>query len=116
MSLGRSIWWQGRQSAGLDATGGLLHTLGLGGFLPFDVTAILVSNEGQPIALDNFDGLGRWRTTQNDRPIDAAVTLPGGESFDGPAQFKAYLRTEHDLFVRLKALADPVLRFAGFLI
>jgi len=35
-------------------------------------------------ALENFDASGRYRTTENGKPIDASATL-WGQSFDGPA-------------------------------
>ena len=47
-------------------------------------------------ALDNFDVLGRWRTRDGEAPIDATGTLPGGESFDGPAELKDVLLGRKD--------------------
>jgi len=35
-------------------------------------------------ALDNFDGLGKWRDADGDEVIDPAGTLPDGTKFDGP--------------------------------
>jgi len=35
-------------------------------------------------ALDNFDGLGKWRDADGDEVIDPAGTLPDGTAFDGP--------------------------------
>jgi hypothetical protein len=34
-------------------------------------------------ALENFDAIGAWRTTDGEDPIDASGELPGGERFDG---------------------------------
>ena len=34
--------------------------------------------------LENFDGVGRWRTTENDKPIDATGVLVGTNEADGP--------------------------------
>jgi hypothetical protein len=34
-------------------------------------------------ALENFDGMGKWRTTENGMPIDTQVTLATGSDFDG---------------------------------
>jgi hypothetical protein len=56
--------------------------------------------DGFGMALENFSGDGAWRTEELQRPINASVTLPTGESFDGPAQLKAYLLGKRDLFVR----------------
>lgn len=35
-------------------------------------------------ALDNFDGLGKWRDAEGDEAIDPSGTLPDGTKFDGP--------------------------------
>jgi hypothetical protein len=34
-------------------------------------------------ALENYDGVGRWRTTENGKPIDVAGGLPDGSKFEG---------------------------------
>ena len=34
--------------------------------------------------LENFDGIGAWRTADGTVPIDASGTLPDGRSFTGP--------------------------------
>ncbi|MFM8634649.1 MAG: DUF1592 domain-containing protein, partial [Planctomycetia bacterium] len=44
------------------------------------------------LALENFDGIGGWRTADADQPIDASGTLPGGGSFSGPVELAALLR------------------------
>ena len=37
-------------------------------------------------ALENFDGIGKWRARDEDgAPIDAAAALPDGTTFDGPS-------------------------------
>ena len=51
-------------------------------------------------ALENFDVLGRWRTEDAGKPIDAKGELPDGTVFDGPDQLKAALMRKKDLFVR----------------
>jgi hypothetical protein len=35
-------------------------------------------------ALENFDPIGQWRTTDADTPIDASAELPDGTAFEGP--------------------------------
>jgi hypothetical protein len=51
-------------------------------------------------ALENFDGVGRWRTRgEADTPIDTAATLPDGTSFDGPVELKALLESRREAFV-----------------
>ena len=44
-------------------------------------------------ALENFDGIGRWRDREGELPIDASGVLPDGHSFEGPGQLKAVLST-----------------------
>jgi hypothetical protein len=51
-------------------------------------------------ALENYDVLGRWRTEDGGKPIDAKGQMPDGTTFDGPDQLKAALMAKKDLFVR----------------
>ena len=51
-------------------------------------------------ALENFDGIGRWRTMDGTTPIDASGALPDGTAFDGPAEFRAALVERRGEFVR----------------
>jgi hypothetical protein len=51
-------------------------------------------------ALENYDVLGRWRTEEAGKPIDAKGELPDGTTFEGPDQLKAALMGKKDLFVR----------------
>ena len=41
--------------------------------------------------LENFDAIGRWRSTQGGEPVDASGVLPDGAKFDGPRQLRAVL-------------------------
>ena len=50
--------------------------------------------------LENYDVLGRWRTEDDGKPIDARGELPDGTSFDGPDQLRAVLLGKKDLFIR----------------
>ena len=52
-------------------------------------------------ALENFDGLGRWRdsTGAGTGPIDAAGVLPDGSTFDGPAGLREVLLGRKEQFV-----------------
>jgi len=61
--------------------------------------------------LENFDALGRWRTSEDGRAIDASGVLPGGARFSGPAELKkVLLATRQDAFVR--NLAERLLTYA----
>jgi hypothetical protein len=42
-------------------------------------------------ALENFDGVGKWRAKDGDSSIDASGKLPDGTVFDGPAGLKKLL-------------------------
>jgi len=44
--------------------------------------------------LENFDAIGRFRTKQAGKPIDAKGELPGGAIVDGPVELKRYLKSE----------------------
>jgi hypothetical protein len=61
-------------------------------------------------ALENYDVMGRWRTTDAGKPIDAKGELPDGTTFDGPDQLKAVLMAKKDLFIR--NLVSKVLGYA----
>jgi hypothetical protein len=51
-------------------------------------------------SLENYDVLGRWRTTDAGMPVDAKGELPDGTKFDGPQELKAVLLSRKDVFVR----------------
>ena len=42
-------------------------------------------------SLENFNGIGAWRTHEDGTPIDAASTLPHGEGFEGPTGLRSLL-------------------------
>ncbi len=46
-------------------------------------------------ALENYDGIGAWRNTDNGVAIDASGKLPDGAEFTGPAGLKNLLLTQH---------------------
>ncbi len=48
--------------------------------------------------LENFDGLGRWRDTEQGQPIDASGSLPSGDQFQGPEELKQVLLRRADEF------------------
>jgi len=61
--------------------------------------------------LENFDGIGRFRESENGKPIDNSGRLPDGTSFTGPAELKQYiLSSKKDDFVR--TLCEKMLAFA----
>jgi hypothetical protein len=61
--------------------------------------------------LENFDAIGRWRSTDaNGKPVDSSATLPGGKSFSTPAELKDVVLSSGDLFLR--NLARKMLAYA----
>ncbi|MBI1760995.1 MAG: DUF1592 domain-containing protein [Acidobacteria bacterium] len=51
-------------------------------------------------ALENYDGIGKWRMKDAGQPIDASGKLPDGTTFNGPAELKQILLKSHrDEFV-----------------
>ncbi|MBI3895447.1 MAG: DUF1592 domain-containing protein [Acidobacteria bacterium] len=52
-------------------------------------------------ALENFDAIGRWRTTIGaaSTPIDVSGELPDGTKFDGPAELRKILLSHPEQFV-----------------
>ena len=50
--------------------------------------------------LENFDAIGRWRTEQGGKPVDATGELPSGEKFAGPLELREMLVKRHDEFLR----------------
>ncbi len=52
-------------------------------------------------ALENFDAIGAWRTSESGAPIDSTGTLPSGVQFRGVAGLRQVLTTTYrDQFVR----------------
>jgi cytochrome c551/c552 len=51
------------------------------------------------LALENFDGMGRWRTMDAGFPIDASGQLVDGTPLDGPASLRKALLDRPEAFV-----------------
>jgi len=70
------------------------------------------------LALENYDAIGAWRTQQNGEEfrgkntplINAAGSLPNGQTFDGPEQFKQLLVAQKDRFSQ--GLTEKMLTYA----
>ncbi len=50
-------------------------------------------------AMENFDPLGQWRTSDEGHPVDTAGTMPDGSKFDGVAGLRTALLSKSDVFV-----------------
>jgi len=59
--------------------------------------------------LENFDGIGGWRTQDNKQAIDPSGVLPGGEKFAGPTELRKVLIGKADLFRR--CFAEKLITF-----
>jgi uncharacterized protein DUF1592/uncharacterized protein DUF1588/uncharacterized protein DUF1587/uncharacterized protein DUF1585/uncharacterized protein DUF1595/cytochrome c len=51
-------------------------------------------------SLENFDLIGRWRTSEGGAPIDATSQLVDGTPLDGPASLRRALLARSDVLVR----------------
>lgn len=61
-------------------------------------------------SLEQFDAVGRWRTMEEGKPVDAAGGLPDGSEFDGVAGLEKALMQRPELFVR--TLTEKLFVFA----
>jgi hypothetical protein len=61
-------------------------------------------------ALENFDAVGMWRTTQGAIPIDASGELPDGTRFHGPAELRQILLSKREQFV--ETVTEKLLTYA----
>jgi hypothetical protein len=50
-------------------------------------------------SMENFDAIGRWRTTEGNAPIDVSGALPDGTKFQGVAELQKILVGRPQLFV-----------------
>jgi len=60
-------------------------------------------------ALENFDGIGKWRTSDGPNPIDNSAELPGGRKFVGADGLKKVIREHRDY---PRAVATKLLTYA----
>lgn len=61
-------------------------------------------------SLENFDAVGRWRTLEEGKPLDASGGLPDGSKFTGVAGLEAGLLNRPEVFVG--TLTEKLLTFA----
>jgi hypothetical protein len=52
------------------------------------------------VALENFDGIGRWRAADNGARIDPEAQLADGTNVAGPADLRAAILRRPDMFAR----------------
>jgi hypothetical protein len=51
-------------------------------------------------ALENFDAVGKWRTSSDGAPIDASATFPDGTTFNGIAGLRTLVASHKEDFAR----------------
>jgi hypothetical protein len=62
-------------------------------------------------ALENFDGVGKWRTVDAGEPINASGAMPDGTTFRGPAEVRqVLLQKQPEQFA--STVADRLLTYA----
>ncbi len=63
------------------------------------------------LSLENFDGIGRWRTrTEGFAPLDVTGSLPDGSAYEGVDGLKATLLSRPELFVT--TVSEKLLAYA----
>lgn len=62
------------------------------------------------LSFEHFDAVGKWRDSEQGRPIDASGSLPGGVALNGAGDVKKTILARSDQFV--EALAGKVLTYA----
>jgi hypothetical protein len=50
-------------------------------------------------ALENFDAIGKWRSTEDGTPVDSSAALPDGTKFEGVAGLRKLLLGRREQFV-----------------
>jgi mono/diheme cytochrome c family protein len=61
-------------------------------------------------SLENFDGIGLWRSHDEGTPVDASAQLFDGTKINGPAGLRDWLAAYHDQFVEV--VAEKLLTYA----
>jgi hypothetical protein len=62
------------------------------------------------LSLENFDAIGRWRTSDAGQPVDASGVLLDGTKVDGPRELRQALMAQKNQFVN--AVTDKLLTYA----
>jgi hypothetical protein len=56
--------------------------------------------DGLGFGLENYDGIGKWRTLDGKFPVDATGVLPNGRTFSTPAEMRTELKSQLPQFAR----------------
>jgi hypothetical protein len=60
--------------------------------------------------MENFDAVGRWRTLEEGKPVDASGGLPDGSQFTGVSGLESGLLNRPEIFVQ--TLTEKLMTFA----
>ena len=61
-------------------------------------------------SLENFDGIGLWRTRDEDTPVDASSQVFDGTKIDGPAGLRSWLAGYRTQFIEV--VTEKLLTYA----
>jgi len=61
-------------------------------------------------SMENYDAIGRWRTTDGDSPIDAADTIFDGTKIDGVVGLRNFLLSRKEVFIQ--TLTEKMMTYA----
>jgi hypothetical protein len=68
---------------------------------PANPVCAVCHNQMDPIGfgLENYNPIGKWRTEDEGKPVNAAGTLPSGEKFEGPGELQKALLAKPEVLV-----------------
>ncbi|MEO8593857.1 MAG: DUF1592 domain-containing protein [Candidatus Solibacter sp.] len=77
-----------------------------------DATCASCHNKMDPLGfgLENYDGIGAWRTMDGKFPVDSSGTLPNGKTFATPDEMRTLLKTQMPQFSR--CLVEKMLTYS----
>ena len=79
---------------GVDANGKTLRQLAEAHRNNISCSGCHVQMDPIGFSLENFDGVGQWRTKEGTQTIDATGTLPDGRTFNGPTELSKVLKDD----------------------
>jgi len=56
--------------------------------------------DGLGFGLENYDGVGKWRTLDGKFPVDATGSMPNGRTFSSPAEMRSVMKSQLPEFAR----------------
>jgi len=66
--------------------------------------------DGLGFGLENYNGIGKWRSMDGKFPVDATGTLPNGKTFATPAEMRAVMQSQLPEFAH--CLVEKMLTYA----